>query len=120
MSAFAKYIPGPLRDPNVWLNRISGKANANRARAAADDRQARSNSFVASYSDFVSGLTSALKGGGSVFRELEAPLYPYRDAHAYDLNCRADMYAAILCYSTAETANARRTRSGNTSTRDAD
>ena len=79
-------------------------------------KQARSNPFITNYADFVSGLVSALKGGGNVFRKLEAPLYPYRDAHAYDLNCLgADMYAAILSHSMPETANARRTRSGDTS-----
>ena len=115
MNALKKYFPGPLRDPNVWLNRLSGEANANRARATVVDNEAKSYPFVARYSDFVSGLASALKGGGGVFRELEAPLYPYRDAHAHDLNCLgADMYAAFLSHSTAEMANARRTRSGNT------
>lgn len=116
MSAFERYIPGPLRDPNGWLNRLSGEPNANRPRAAADGERARSNPFIASYADFVSGLASALKGGGGVFRELEAPLYPYRDAHAYDLKCLgADMYAAILSHSMTETANARQPRSGDTS-----
>ena len=96
MSALKKYVLGPPRDPNVWLNHISGEVNANRAREAVVDSKVKSYSFVANYSDFVSGLASALKGGGGVFRELEAPLYPYHDAHAYDLNCLgADMYAAF-------------------------
>ena len=115
MSAFEKYIPSPLRDPNAWRNRPSGEAHATQAREA-DGKQARSNPFITNYADFVSGLVSALKGGGNVFRKLEAPLYPYRDAHAYDLNCLgADMYAAILSRSMTETANARRTRSEDTS-----
>lgn len=115
MSALEKYVLGPLRDPNVWLNRLSGEVNANRARATVVDNAATSYPFVRRNSDFLSGLASAMKGGGHVFRELEAPLYPYRDAHAYDLNCLgADMYAAILSHSTAEMANARRTRSENT------
>ena len=114
MSAFEKYIPSPLRDPTAWLNRLSGEAHATHARAA-DGKQSRSNPFITNYADFVSGLVSALKGGGDVFRKLEAPLYPYRDAHAYDLNCLgADMYAAILSHSMTEMANVRRTRSGNT------
>ena len=114
MSAFEKYIPSPLRDPNAWLNRPSGEAHATHAREA-DGKQARSNPFITNYADFVSGLVSALKGGGNVFRKLEAPLYPYHDAHAYDLNCLgADMYAAILSHSMKETANVRPTRSGDT------
>ena len=45
-------------------------------------------------------------GGGGVFRELESPLYLYRDAHAHDLNrLGADMYAAFLSHSTAEIPN---------------
>ena len=116
MSALKKYVLGPPRDPNDWLNHISGEGNANRARAAVVDNKVKSFSFVANYSDFVSGLASALKGGGGVFRELEAPLYPYHDAHTYDLNCLgADMYAALLSHSKAQMANARRTKSGNTS-----
>lgn len=114
MSALEKYVLGPLRDPNVWLNRLSGEVNASRARATVVDNEAKSYPFVARNSDFISGLASAMKGGGGVFRKLEAPLYPYRDAHAHDLKCLgADMYAAILSHSTAEMANARRTRSGN-------
>ena len=39
MSAFKKYIPSPLRDPNAWLNRPSGEAHATQAREA-DGKQA--------------------------------------------------------------------------------
>lgn len=105
MSSLKKHIAGFSRDPNAWLNRVSGEANANRARKAAADNKAKSFSLDSSFSEFLSGLASALKGGGGFVRELEAPQYPYDDAHAYDLKCLgADMYAAVLSYSTAETA----------------
>ena len=115
MSSLNKYISGFSRDPNAWLNRVSGEVNANRAQKAVADDKASSISFISTCSNFLSGLASALKGGGGFVRELEAPLYPYDNAHAYDLKCLgADMYAAVLSYSTAEKAHARRTRSGTT------
>ena len=114
MSSLNKYISGFSRDPNAWLNRVSGEVNAHCARKAVADNKANSFSLISACSDFLSGLASALKGGGGFVRELEAPLYPYDNAHAYDLKCLgADMYAAVLSYTTAEKAHARRTRSGS-------
>ena len=54
MNALNRYVLGPLRDPSVWLNRLSGEVNANRARATLVDNAATPYPFVTKYSDFVS------------------------------------------------------------------
>ncbi len=116
MSARKKHLSGPPRDPNIWLNFLCGQLSANHAGVAVVDKKLKAISFVANGSNFLSGLISALKGGGDFFRDLEAPVYPYDDAHAYDLKCLgADMYAALVSHSMSEMADARRTKSGRIS-----
>ena len=116
MSARNKHIPGPPRDPNIWLHFFCGQVSANHAEAADVDKKPIAISFVANGSNFLSGLISTLKGGGDVFRDLEAPVYPYDDAHEYDLKCLgADMYAALVSHSMSEMTDAGRTKSGQAS-----
>ena len=62
MSALKKYVLGPLRDPNVWLNRLSGEVNANRARATVVDNKAKSYPFVKKVFGFCIGTGFCAEG----------------------------------------------------------